>query len=230
MGGAAAPAPIVPCRSRRRRRSGCAPASARRPRRPRTLLVAGPGLAHADAEVSALAELYGDAVTLTGDAARVDAVAAALRECDRAHLACHGSFRDDNPLFSALLLADGPLTVHDLESLGAGPRELVLSACDSGRSVVRAGDELMGLTSALLAIGAASIVASTVAVPDAPAQPLMVRAARAAARRRAPGRGARGGARRGRRRRRRGRRRARRVPLLRRRLKFDVSGGGLRPL
>ena len=145
------------------------------PRRPRTLLVAGPGLAHADAEVSALAELYGDAVTLTGDAARVDAVAAALRECDRAHLACHGSFRDDNPLFSALLLADGPLTVHDLESLGAGPRELVLSACDSGRSVVRAGDELMGLTSALLAIGAASIVASTVAVPDAPAQSLMVR-------------------------------------------------------
>ena len=59
---------------------------------------------------------------------------AALRDCDRAHLACHGSFRADNPLFSSLLLADGGLTVHDVESLGAGPRELVLSACDSGRA------------------------------------------------------------------------------------------------
>jgi CHAT domain-containing protein len=140
----------------------------------RTLLVAGPDLVHADAEVRALAELYGDAVVLTGEDARVEAVATALRTCDRAHLACHGSFRADNPLFSALRLADGPLTVHDLEALGAAPRELVLSACDSGRTVVRAGDELMGLTSTLLAIGAGVVVASAVAVPDAPTQRLMV--------------------------------------------------------
>ena len=189
------------------------------PRRPRTLLVAGPGLAHAEDEVRALAALYGDAVALTGDDARVDAVAAALAKCDRAHLACHGSFRDDNPLFSALLLADGPLTVHDLESLGAGPREIVLSACDSGRSVVRPGDELMGLTSALLAIGAGVIVASTVAVPDAPAQALMVGLHERLLARRAAGRGARRRTSRGRRRPRGGRRRARRVRLLRRRLR-----------
>ena len=137
------------------------------------LLVAGPGLAEADAEVAAIAALYDGATVLTGADAGVDAVSAALGGCDRAHLACHGSFRDDNPLFSALLLADGPLTVHDVEALGAGPRELVLSACDAGRSVVRAGDELMGLTSALLAIGAGVIVASTVDVPDAPTRPLM---------------------------------------------------------
>jgi CHAT domain-containing protein/tetratricopeptide (TPR) repeat protein len=141
----------------------------------RVLLAAGPGLGHAGAEVGAIAGLYDDAVTLTGGDARVEAVARGLRECDRAHLACHGSFRADNPLFSSLLLADGPLTVHDVESLGAAPRELVLSACDSGRSVVRAGDELLGLTSALLAIGAGVIVASTVEVPDAPTAALMVR-------------------------------------------------------
>ena len=146
----------------------------RAPARPAApLLVAGPGLAQADAEVAAIAALYDGATVLTGADAGVDAVTAALRGCDRAHLACHGSFRDDNPLFSALLLADGPLTVHDVEALGAGPRELVLSACDAGRSVVRAGDELMGLTSALLAIGAGVIVASTVDVPDAPTRPLM---------------------------------------------------------
>jgi len=145
------------------------------PARPRPpLLVAGPGLAQAEAEVGAIAGLYDAATELTGPAAGVEAVTDALRDCDRAHLACHGSFRDDNPLFSALRLADGPLTVHDVEALGAGPRELVLSACDAGRAVVRAGDELMGLTSALLAIGAGVIVASTVEVPDAPTRPLMV--------------------------------------------------------
>jgi CHAT domain-containing protein len=51
---------------------------------------------------------------------------------------------------------------------------MILSACDSARAVVRAGDELMGLTSALLAIGAGLIVASTVAVPDAPTRPFML--------------------------------------------------------
>lgn len=139
----------------------------------RVALVAGPGLAHAEGEVRALAERYGDAVTLTGAAATVDAVAGALRDSDRAHLACHGSFRAENPLFSSLLLADGPLTVHDLETLGPVPREIVLSACDSGLAAVQAGDELMGLAAALLSGGAGVIVASAVAAPDAPTRPLM---------------------------------------------------------
>jgi CHAT domain-containing protein len=121
----------------------------------------------------ALAALYDDPIVLSGEQATVEAVAAALRDCDRAHLACHGSFRADNPLFSSLLLADGPLTVHDVEALGAGPGEIVLSACDSALAVVRAGDELMGLASALLAIGARAIVASPVTVPDAPTEALM---------------------------------------------------------
>ena len=141
----------------------------------RALLVAGPDVGQADAEVDAIAALYEQPVTLTAGSASVERVTAALKGCDRAHLACHGRFRADNPLFSDLRLADGGLTVHDVESLGAGPRELVLSACDSGRAVVRPGDELMGLTSALLAIGASVIVASTVHVPDAPTHRLMVR-------------------------------------------------------
>jgi tetratricopeptide (TPR) repeat protein len=161
-----APSAALWLRARRR-------AAAARPRPP--LLVAGPGLEHAHAEVRAIDRLYDEAVTLTGRAASVEAVTAELRGSDRAHLACHGVFRADNPLFSALRLADGPLTVHDVESLGAGPRELVLSACDAGRADVQPGDELMGLTSALLAIGAGAIVASTVEVPDAPTGRLMVR-------------------------------------------------------
>lgn len=139
-----------------------------------TLLVAGPGLPHAAQEAAQLAALYGDAMHLNGDAASVDAVAAAFESCDRAHLACHGSFRADNPLFSALSLADGPLTVHDLERLDAVPSQIILSSCDSGRALVRAGDELMGFASALLALGAGVIIASTLPVPDAQTKPLMI--------------------------------------------------------
>ena len=149
-------------------------ADAAAPSRRRTLLVAGPGLEYAADEVHALAALYDDAIVLTGADAGVEPVAEALQLCARAHLACRGSFRADNPQFSALMLADGPLAVHDIESLSAAPQQLILSACDSGRAVVRAGDELMGLTSALLAIGAGTIAASTVAVPDAPPRPFML--------------------------------------------------------
>ena len=48
------------------------------------------------------------------------------------HIAAHGTFRADSPLFSALQLDDGPLTVYDLERLRRGPHHLVLSSCDSG--------------------------------------------------------------------------------------------------
>lgn len=60
-----------------------------------------------------------------------------MLELDR----CHALFRADNPLFSALQLADGPLTVYDLERLRAAPRDMILSACDDGVSAVRPGDE-----------------------------------------------------------------------------------------
>ena len=46
---------------------------------------------------------------------------------------------------------------------------MVLSACDSGYTEARAGDELAGLTSALLSMGSRSVVASVGLVPDAAA-------------------------------------------------------------
>src|SRR5664280_2581119 len=97
------------------------------------------------AEVAALAEHYGDALALTGAAATAPAVLAGADGARLVHLAAHGCFRADNPLFSCLELADGPLMVYDLEMLRAAPRQLVLSACDSGLSDVRPGGELMGL-------------------------------------------------------------------------------------
>ncbi|MEP6762305.1 MAG: CHAT domain-containing protein, partial [Sporichthyaceae bacterium] len=136
-------------------------------------LVAGPRLDHAEDEISALAGCYPEAVVLTGAAATADAVSKAVDGARLAHVATHGHFRSDNPQFSALELADGPLTVYDLERLHEPPETVVLSACDSGLSEVRPGDELMGLAAAVMALGTRTLVASTVPVADEPTRPFM---------------------------------------------------------
>jgi len=140
--------------------------------RDRVTVAAGPGLPFADLEARAVGDLHG-AAPLLAEKATAQAVLTALDGASVAHLAAHGSFRADNPLFSSIHLADGPLTVYDLESLDEAPALCVLSACDSGLSEVRAGDELMGLTATLLALGSATIVASVIAVPDESGTALM---------------------------------------------------------
>ncbi|WP_206791235.1 CHAT domain-containing protein [Amycolatopsis sp. MtRt-6] len=139
------------------------------------VVVAGPGLPHAAAEAAALARRYPGARRFTGRTARVEPVLAALDGAALGHLAAHGVFRTDNPLFSALRLADGPLTVYDLERLARPPRQVVLSGCDSGRSAIHAGDELLGLASALLALGTTSLVATVLPIPDDAGRALMLR-------------------------------------------------------
>lgn len=141
----------------------------------RRVLVSGPGLPHAAAEVAALARRHPDAHRFTGKAARADTVAAALDGADLAHIAAHGHFRTDNPLFSSLRLADGPLTAYDLERLKRPPRQVVLSACDSGRSAVHPGGEVLGLAAVLLGLGTTSLVASVIPVPDHASRRLMLR-------------------------------------------------------
>lgn len=139
------------------------------------VLAYGPGLRHAAAEVAAIARVYDNAICLGGRRARVAAVLAALDGAGVAHLATHGSFRSDNPMFSELRFADGPLTIYDLERLAAPPRHVVLASCDSGLSQVHSGDELIGLSAALLALGSVNLIAAVVPVPDEASRTLMVR-------------------------------------------------------
>ena len=130
---------------------------------------------------------------ITGSQATVRAVSAALEDTQLAHVAAHGTFRADNPQFSSLTLADGALTVYDLERLATPPRRMVLSACDSGLSAVAPGDALMGLAAALLSVGTATLIASVAPVPDAGGRRPHGRPARRPGRRpiarRRPGRG-----------------------------------------
>lgn len=105
------------------------------------------------------------------------ATAAALREkapgCDALHLACHGMFRSDNPMFSSLKLHDGWLTAADVLHLDLADALVTLSACESARNEVFAGDELIGLTRAFLGAGAATLVASLWLVQDETTPELM---------------------------------------------------------
>lgn len=131
------------------------------------VLAAGPDLEHSAAEVGCLGRLHPAAHVLTPDTAIVSAVLDAADGADLLHVACHGLFRSDNPLFSSLKLADGPLAVHELETLDRAPATVILSACDSGLAEPRPGNEWMGMAAALLTLGTRSLVASVVAVPDA---------------------------------------------------------------
>jgi CHAT domain-containing protein len=138
-----------------------------------TVVAAGPGLPGASAEVSVIARLH-QVTSLAGPAATVAAVTAALEGARLAHLAAHGHIRPDNPLFTSLEFADGPLTVYDVERLVLAPKIVVLAACDVGRSAVRPGDEIMGLSATFLALGTLQVIASVVPVPDAETAPLMI--------------------------------------------------------
>jgi CHAT domain-containing protein len=88
-------------------------------------------------------------------------------------MATHGDFRPDNPLFSGLSLADGWLTTLDIFNLRIRASLVTLSACQTGRSVVGGGDELLGLMRSFLAAGAASLVTTLWAVEDRSTASLM---------------------------------------------------------
>jgi CHAT domain len=141
---------------------------------PRTLFVAGPGLPGAVAEVRQLAGRYAESTTLVGEHATVAAALAAMESADFVQIAAHGRFRADSPMFSHVMLWDGPLTVYDLEQLRSTPEVVTLSACEAASSRVYHGDEILGTASVLLGLGVRTVVAPLVAVPDEATTRLMV--------------------------------------------------------
>ncbi len=132
------------------------------------VLVAGPDLRHSRAEVEMTAQLYPEATVLGTAAVPATAghVLEALDGAWLAHVAAHGQFRDDNPMFSALVFDDGPLTVFDLQRLKRAPYRLVLSCCDTGTASAAGADEMLGLLTALTPLGTAGMLAAVVPVSD----------------------------------------------------------------
>ncbi len=146
----------------------------RPPTRPHIVLARGPGLSTDGTEVALLAELYKGATLLSGPEATAARLLSAMDGAWLAHIAAHGSFRADSPLFSSLRMHDGPLTVYDFEQLHRSPHWLILPSCDSGMLAPAGADELLGLAASLLPLGTAGLIVSMVPVNDRAVMPLMM--------------------------------------------------------
>jgi tetratricopeptide (TPR) repeat protein len=139
------------------------------------LSVADPLIPAVTEEAQAVSRHFPAAEVLSDQQATVEALRAKAPDCSVLHLACHGMFRSDNPMFSSLKLCDGWLTAADVLDLDLAGALVTLSACESGRNEVFAGDELIGLTRAFLGAGAATLVASLWLVQDETTAELMER-------------------------------------------------------
>jgi CHAT domain-containing protein len=82
------------------------------------------------------------------------------------HIATHGVFRQDNPMFSAVRLGNGDLGLLDLYKLRLTAELVTLSGCGTGLSAVVGGDELVGLVRGLLYAGARSVLVTLWDVND----------------------------------------------------------------
>jgi CHAT domain-containing protein len=112
------------------------------------------------AEVQAVASHLPSARVLLDEEATFTALQAEASGCDLLHLACHGLFRADNPMFSALKLYDRWLTATEAMQLNLSSALVTLSACESGRSHIVGGDEVLGLLRAFLGAGGTTVVVS----------------------------------------------------------------------
>jgi hypothetical protein len=129
---------------------------------------AGPRISRGQDELRRAAAAWGLLVKEEGPRTAGDVRDAAQR-ADVLHVAAHGRHQPDNPLFSHLELADGPLFGHELALLPRLPRHMILSACDLALGETRPGDETLGMTAALLHGGAGSVVSGVARVSDAAA-------------------------------------------------------------
>jgi CHAT domain-containing protein len=89
------------------------------------------------------------------------------------HIAAHGEYRLDHPELSYIQLADGQLYADDLMQQDLSYELVTLSACETGRANVAAGDELIGLGRGVLYAGAGALIASLWRVADDSAVALM---------------------------------------------------------
>jgi CHAT domain-containing protein len=128
--------------------------------------VPDPSAPHILDEVKAVASVLSNADVFTGDEATLEVLREKGAHCRLVHIATHGWFRQDNPMFSSISLGNSQLSLFDLYQLSL-PAELVtLSGCGTGLNVVVGGDELLGLVRGLLYAGAQGVLVTLWDVND----------------------------------------------------------------
>ena len=125
-------------------------------------------------EVEALRGILPDAKLFVGEGASEGVLKFHGPSSRIVHIATHGYFRQDNPMFSSIRLGDSYLSLYDLYHFKLPAELVVLSGCATGRNTVTPGDELMGLVRGLLQAGAQSLMLSLWDVHDASTRDFMI--------------------------------------------------------
>ncbi|MBI9044711.1 MAG: tetratricopeptide repeat protein [Anaerolineaceae bacterium] len=137
-----------------------------------------PSLQFAAEEANQIANIFFSEVLLEGNA-KESILNTQLAGSGILHLAAHGTYNPEAPMFSRIWLAedetqDGRLNVYEVYGLELQTVDLVtLSACQSNLGELSSGDELVGLSRAFL-YGAPTVVASLWSVDDQATSELMI--------------------------------------------------------
>lgn len=139
-------------------------------------------LPEAEQEVKALGRLYGPSRSKVyiGAEAREDRVKGEAGGARILHFATHGILNNASPMYSHLALAeggageDGLLEAWELMQLNLHADLVVLSACETARGRIGAGEGMVGFSWAMFMAGVPSIVVSQWKVESAGTRDLMV--------------------------------------------------------
>ena len=118
-------------------------------------------------EASAVADLLPDASLFLGTTATRQILWQSGPQSRFIHIATHGLFRRDNPMFSSIRLGDTDLHPVDFYGLRLSARLVTLSGCGTGLNAIVGGDEILGLVRGLLYAGAQAVLVSLWDVNDA---------------------------------------------------------------
>ena len=139
-------------------------------------------LPEAEQEVKALGRLYGvsRSKVYIGAEAREDRLKSEASGAKILHFATHGMLNNASPMYSHLALAegganeDGLLEAWELMQLDLHADLAVLSACETARGRIGAGEGMIGFSWAMFIAGVPSIVVSQWKVESAGTRDLMV--------------------------------------------------------
>jgi CHAT domain-containing protein len=124
-------------------------------------------------EVTSVANIFKETQVCLGEAATLAAFRELAPSAGVIHIATHGVYRPDNPMFSGLRFSDGWLSARDLYQLRLNASLVVLSACETGLLSAHSGDEVFGLARGFFYAGAPCLLVSLWAVKDAATSRLM---------------------------------------------------------
>ncbi|MBZ5554593.1 MAG: CHAT domain-containing protein [Acidobacteriia bacterium] len=124
-------------------------------------------------EVRDASALLSNCTLLVGAEATEEKLKSLGGEASIVHIASHGVFRNDNPMFSSIYLGSSSLSLFDIYNIELDADLVTLSGCGTGMNRIVGGDELVGLVRGFLYAGARSLLVSLWNVYDRSTAELM---------------------------------------------------------